>query len=98
MENILELLFPSPTGVTYYEYLILSRCQKKLMYSFRPQQGLPIMNSKILILTPEQNFKEGFRPQQGLPIMNSQKENTKDISYMFPSPTGVTYYEFKRNE
>ena len=38
-------LFPSPTGVTYYE---LSRREvigkSKIIKSFRPQQGLPIMN------------------------------------------------------
>ena len=35
--------------------------------SFRPQQGLPIMNSER-----HMRIKRllGFRPQQGLPIMN----------------------------
>ena len=35
--------------------------------SFRPQQGLPIMNGKIKM---EKIINFGFRPQQGLPIMN----------------------------
>ena len=40
-------MFPSPTGVTYYElriYLNGKRISKK---SFRPQQGLPIMNGWV---------------------------------------------------
>ena len=37
--------------------------------SFRPQQGLPIMNGKIKM---EKIINFGFRPQQGLPIMNEK--------------------------
>ena len=37
--------------------------------SFRPQQGLPIMNSKRKMRTFESE-KTRSRPQQGLPIMN----------------------------
>ena len=39
------------------------------------------------------NEAVGFRPQQGLPIMN-QIGITTIVMKMFPSPTGVTYYEF----
>ena len=36
-----------------------------------------------------------FRPQQGLPIMNTLEEiEAKRNGLEFPSPTGVTYYEF----
>ena len=41
-----RLLFPSPTGVKYYEFccdVLLLNCTK-FIYSFRPQQGLSIMN------------------------------------------------------
>ena len=37
----------------------------------------------------------GFRPQQGLLIMNSEDYSLKKMVLMFPSPTGVTYYEWK---
>ena len=38
-------LFPSPTGVTYYEFLRLKRVYRFVnIDSFRPQQGLLIMN------------------------------------------------------
>ena len=40
--------------------------------SFRPQQGLPIMNGKIKM---EKIINFGFRPQQGLPIMNPYLQN-----------------------
>ena len=60
--------------------------------SFRPQQGLPIMNGKIKM---EKIINFGFRPQQGLPIMNLEKVNNEYKGYtLFPSPTGVTYYEY----
>ena len=36
-----------------------------------------------------------FRPQQGLTIMNFKMVNLKKgDNKMFPSPTGVNYYEF----
>ena len=35
--------------------------------SFRPQQGLPIMNKGV---NDDKHYIESFRPQQGLPIMN----------------------------
>ena len=42
--------------------------QKKMFMSFRPQQGLLIMNSHV-VLTKE-DWQNCFRPQQGLLIMN----------------------------
>ena len=36
--------FPSPTGVTYYEYLVQQKLMKFTTSCFRPQQGLTIMN------------------------------------------------------
>ena len=44
--------------------------------SFRPQQGLLIMNKRIKAVQLEPSEK-GFRPQQGLLIMNNQKEEVK---------------------
>ena len=38
--------FPSPTGATYYEFNIKNPYKSIRKYSFRPQQGLPIMNGK----------------------------------------------------
>ena len=39
--------FPSPTGVNYYESKRMQHCfQDVLCQSFRPQQGLTIMNKK----------------------------------------------------
>ena len=37
-------LFPSPTGVNYYEYAGVQVGQNKVIKSFRPQQGLTITN------------------------------------------------------
>ena len=38
-----EIPFPSPTGVKYYEFVRING--KERVRSFRPQQGLSIMNS-----------------------------------------------------
>ena len=40
------------------------------MQSFRPQQGLTIMNYKRYAIPKAQLIIAGFRPQQGLTIMN----------------------------
>ena len=38
--------------------------------------------------------RHGFRPQQGLTIMNIQSLFFQSsVSNLFPSPTGVNYYE-----
>ena len=37
-------IFPSPTGVNYYEFILNINWRKRKMSSFRPQQGLTIMN------------------------------------------------------
>ena len=63
---------------------------KKKLNSFRPQQGLTIMNWLF------DNFDNivvsiSFRPQQGLTIMNM--EDAINAKIKFPSPTGVNYYE-----
>ena len=44
---------------------------KLMEQSFRPQQGLTIMNSNICGAYHRHPFM-GFRPQQGLTIMNKQ--------------------------
>ena len=36
--------FPSPTGVNYYEYVSDIAEKETSLLSFRPQQGLTIMN------------------------------------------------------
>ena len=41
---------------------------------FRPQQGLPIMNSPYA-MSAYFRARHSFRPQQGLPIMNSYLQN-----------------------
>ena len=40
------ITFPSPTGVTYYKYMKYEEAIKKAYESFRPLQGLPIINYK----------------------------------------------------
>ena len=43
-------LFPSPTGVTYYEFYTTQNYIMEIKYeSFRPQQGLLIMNGDRFI-------------------------------------------------
>ena len=43
----------------------------ELLFSFRPQQGLTIMNQDFYKFKDCQD-RLGFRPQQGLTIMNQQ--------------------------
>ena len=68
---------------------------------FRPQQGLPIMNSEGM---SNNTHFFGFRPQQGLPIMNIEEKYNRVVSetcfrpqqglpIMNKSETGATYYE-----
>ena len=61
---------------------------------FRPQQGLTIMNWKRQRCCRELGYVR-FRPQQGLTIMNSHETISVLVKAfeMFPSPTGVNYYE-----
>ena len=67
-----------------------------LKNSFRPQQGLTIMNPLRISHSAVEEVK-GFRPQQGLPIMNNIF-CYETVSFLaFPSPTGVNYYEYKLN-
>ena len=62
-----NITFPSPTGVNYYKFK--SDVEGYPIHSFRPQQGLTIINW-------QQNHSlgcfqwKGFRPQQGLTIIN----------------------------
>ena len=60
----------SPTGVTYYEFYawVFYTIEKQWVHCFRPQQGLTIMNGKLIY--PSET-RLSFRPQQGLTIMNS---------------------------
>ena len=77
--KLINIGFPSPTGVNYYELKELTLEQVKIeRESFRPQQGLTIMN----------HFKQnkgkselciGFRPQQGLTIMNTDVIFSKEV-------------------
>ena len=47
--------------------------KSKMQKSFRPQQGLPIMNKTKHVASENLLEKESFRPQQGLPIMNGRQ-------------------------
>ena len=64
-----------------------------ILESFRPQQGLTIMNQFSKEVHQQQEANR-FRPQQALTIMN---RSTKHRHYLtrsrFPSPTGVNHYE-----
>ena len=66
-------MFPSPTGVNYYEFksIELSEAFKEYANGFRPQQGLTIMNESIIVLVKKSRLFS-FRPQQGLTIMNKK--------------------------
>ena len=87
------ILFPSPTGVNYYE-LSLYSISGEATTGFRPQQGLTIMN----ILN---NYSKGFSVIEfpsptGVNYYESPYTDTCVIcgKKTFPSPTGVNYYEF----
>ena len=73
--------------------MFICMAQRKWLFNrFRPQQGLLIMNGVYEI-----NGTEfiSFRPQQGLLIMNAKDKVIEEMKpkVVFPSPTGVTYYE-----
>ena len=68
------MMFPSPTGVTYYEYITIISLICLRITSFRPQQGLPIMNKKYFENYEKKIKDYSFRPQQGLPIMNNESK------------------------
>ena len=65
-------LFPSPTGVNHYESVFIKNYSPQVLKanSFRPQQGLTIMNLDNILNKIKEN--QSFRPQQGLTIMNSE--------------------------
>ena len=56
--------------------------------SFRPQQGLPIMNMMLHLTTTMYNT-QSFRPQQGLPIMNGKIKMEKIINFGFRPQQGL---------
>ena len=68
----------SPTGVTYYEFYawVFYTIEKQWVHCFRPQQGLTIMNGKLIY--PSET-RLSFRPQQGLTIMNTLLCHGKEI-------------------
>ena len=43
-EELIDIVFPSPTGITYYEFRDGQCSAYERRQCFRPQQGLPIMN------------------------------------------------------
>ena len=62
-------VFPSPTGVNYYEFENDFFFTGRVDDCFRPQQGLTIMNASQFGKTAV-IIGISFRPQQGLTIMN----------------------------
>ena len=62
--------------------------------SFRPQQGLAIMNNVVHDLPVDINQKKQFPSPTGVTYYESEKWlNTEEFDFRFPSPTGVNYYE-----
>ena len=74
--------------------MMIIGCLKKIFGgNFRPQQGVAIMNVPSMH-AQRKNTLISFRPQQGLTIMNLQTTySVQQICELFPSPTGVNYYE-----
>ena len=87
--------FPSPTGVNYYECEKYEFGEWKGYASFRPQQGLTIMNSCKLNLVNLLGKVREFPSPTGVNYYESfygvLSFDWEIIS--FPSPTGVNYYE-----
>ena len=90
--------FPSPTGVNYYEYTLnLLEQRDALLNSFRPQQGLTIMNNTHLKIRRTKSMKKLFPSPTGVNYYELVSVKQKIITLnksVFPSPTGVNYYEF----
>ena len=62
--------------------------------SFRPQQGLTIMNQCDLTDLLQHNSKKWFPSPTGVNYYELfQRHTQRDIYKEFPSPTGVNYYE-----
>ena len=85
------ILFPSPTGVNYYE-LSLYSISGEATTGFRPQQGLTIMNFKEC---QDRLHNLQFPSPTGVNYYEFLETATVDGTVsLFPSPTGVNYYEF----
>ena len=85
-------LFPSPTGVTYYELEKSPTLRSATYEGFRPQQGLLIMNATISVLTKYAILS--FPSPTGVTYYEYYCNiNAYEFLREFPSPTGVTYYE-----
>ncbi|EEF92710.1 hypothetical protein CATMIT_02687 [Catenibacterium mitsuokai DSM 15897] len=68
---------------------------EELVDSFRPQQGLTIMNYKYIPILMYQYFKK-FPSPTGVnhyEFKEIYKLNEKATDLKFPSPTGVNHYE-----
>ena len=88
-------MFPSPTGVNYYEWQEFS-LEGHWSNSFRPQQGLTIMNP-IKRAKRWIEEEESFRPQQGLTIMNYLDSlNEFDLLVSFRPQQGLTIMNKKQ--
>ena len=59
--------FPSPTGVTYYEY-ILNKIKENQNFGFRPQQGVTYYECAMDAMKSKKQ-KMVSVPNRGLPIM-----------------------------
>ena len=87
--------FPSPTGVNYYELTNEELLMRMTFKEFPSPTGVNYYELITRELLTEQQVEESFRPQQGLTIMNYREndEGKQLLKIMFPSPTGVNYYE-----
>ena len=62
-------LFPSPTGVTYYELKNIYALEKEV-FTFPSPTGVTYYEFLKLLILMKSKIIICFRPQQGLPIMN----------------------------
>ena len=63
-EHLTRFVFPSPTGVNYYEYL-LNKYNIDYDKGFRPQQGLTIMNKEMCKIAKNIGDKRVSVPNRG---------------------------------
>ena len=73
-------MFPSPTGVNYYEYCqsSLDALRSQMSDGFRPQQGLTIMNGYSLISEGIEKFYP-FPSPTGVNYYELYQESYKDL-------------------
>ena len=81
-------MFPSPTGVTYYEFVKANANHNYCINEFPSPTGVTYYESYCFSIS-DTALSSCFRPQQGLPIMNYNHEYDKVLINCFRPQQGL---------